>query len=99
MALLAIGLTDLITTILWLRAGCAVEYNPVMAALLHAGVGVFVLAKLLTLGAYVGVIEWYRRRRNPVFARMIGNITVAAYLCIYAVSFCCVNWSFLLGRS
>jgi hypothetical protein len=89
--LLAVGLADLFTTLFWLATGRAVEVNPVMAAVLRLGVWPFVLTKLATLGAYVSVLEWYRRRRNPVFARVVGNITLIGYVGIYAVSFVCVN--------
>lgn len=93
--LIAVGLADLLTTLFWLHTRQAVEANPVMCALLHAGVAQFVLFKLGTLAAYVGVLEWYRRHRNPIFARVIGNFTLIAYLGIYAVSFCCVNYRML----
>ena len=89
--LLAVGLADLLTTLFWLATGQAVEVNPIMAAVLRAGVWPFVIAKLGTLVAYVGIMEWYRRRRNPVFARVVGNITLIGYIGIYAIAFACVN--------
>jgi hypothetical protein len=94
--LIAIGLLDLSTTLYWLAAGCAVEFNPIMAGLLHAGIGWFVLVKLATLAGYVGATEWYRRYRNPVFAQFVGRLTVIAYVAAYGISFCCVNFSCLL---
>ena len=90
--LFAVGLTDLLTTIYWVSTGQAVEVNPIMAALLRSGLGVFVMVKLATLLAYVGVMEWYRRRRNPAFARVMGNVALFGYLGIYTISFCCVNF-------
>lgn len=89
--LLAVGLADLFTTLFWLTTGQAVEVNPIMAAVLRAGVWPFVITKLSTLVAFVGVVEWYRRRRNPVFARVVGNITLIGYVGIYAIAFACVN--------
>ncbi len=89
--LLAVGLADLFTTLFWLATGRAVEVNPIMAALLRLGVWPFVFTKLATLAAYIGVLEWYRRRRNPAFARLVGNITLIGYVGIYAVSFAFVN--------
>ena len=97
MILVAIGVLDLLSTLVWLSAGHAIEVNPIMAALLAVGLPLFVAVKLCTLVAFVVVIEWYRRRKNPIFARQIGNITVAAYLGIYAISFCVVNHKFFLG--
>jgi len=93
--LIVVCLADLLSTLFWLKTGQAVEVNPVMAALLHAGLGVFVLVKLSTLVAYVGVMEWYRRRRNPAFARVVGSVTLFGYLGIYAISFCCVNFGLM----
>lgn len=91
-ALLAIGFLDLITTIFWVSTGRAIEFNPVMAAALNAGWPVFVIAKMSTLGAYVAVIEWYRRR-NASFATAASYITFLAYIGIYSISFLCVNYT------
>lgn len=89
--LLAVGLADLVSTVFWVSTGRAVEVNPIMAAVLRLGIWPFVAAKLSTLAAYVGVLEWYRRRRNPVFARLVGNLTLSCYIAVYAVSFVIVN--------
>lgn len=97
MLLFAIGLADLVTTLFWLHTGRAIEVNPLMAAVLNTSLALFVAVKLATLISYVAVMEWYRRFRSPAFARLVGNITVASYSAIYAVSFLCVNHSFLLG--
>lgn len=94
-ALLVIGLLDLLTTVVWLRGGHVVEANPIMAAVLRAGVPLFVFVKLGTLTCYVAVIEWYRQR-NPKLARAIGNITVFAYVLIYSTSFCYINYRYFL---
>ena len=91
-----LGLVDLVTTVVWLRAGLAVEFNPVMSFVLRAGIPTFVVVKLITLGSYVLVVEWYRRNRSERFARATGLATLVAYLSLYVVSFCCVNHSFFL---
>lgn len=96
-ALFAIGMLDLSTTLFWLYSGQITEVNPVMAAVLKMGLSAFVMVKLLTLAAYVGVMEWYRRYRNPAIARIISRGTVLAYLGIYSVSFACVNYHHFLG--
>ena len=96
-ALLAIGIADLATTLYWVRTGQATEVNPIMAVLLDAGMLPFVVVKLSTLISYVAVTEWYRRNRNAAFARATGNITVVAYLNIYAISFAGVNPHILPG--
>ena len=94
--LIAVGLADLLSTLFWLRTGQAIEMNPVMAAVLHAGLGAFIFVKISTLVAYVGVIEWYRRRRNPAFARLVGSVTLFGYLGIYIIAFCCVNYGLVI---
>ena len=96
-ALLVVGLADLATTVFWLHTGNAVEINPIMAAILRAGVSLFVAVKVLTLAAYVLVMEWYRRRRSAAFARLVSRVAFSGYLAIYAVSFVLVNGGMLLG--
>ena len=90
-AVLAIGIADLASTLFFVLAGLAAEVNPIMAALLGVGVLPVVAVKLLTLCAYVAVMEWYSRAISTRFARAVGNITVLAYLGIYAVCFTFVN--------
>jgi len=91
MLLLIIGLADLSTTLYWLHAGCAIEVNPIMAAVLQTSLVLFIGLKLTTLAAYVTVMEWYRRHRSAIIARYVGNFTVFAYTAIYIISFYCVN--------
>lgn len=95
--LLVIGLVDLATTLYWLHVGRIIEANPIMAAVLDLSLPLFIAVKLSTLLAYVVVMEWYRRNRNPIFARLVGNITVTAYAGIYSLSFCWVNRALLFG--
>lgn len=90
-ALLLVGLTDLATTLVWLHTGSAIEVNPIMARVLAMGLPAFIGIKLLSLAAYIGVMEWYRRSRSEAFARAVGTLTVFAYLGIYAISFWSVN--------
>ena len=97
LALLFVGLLDLSTTLFWLRGGHAIEINPIMAGVLRHGIPPFIAVKMCTLLAYVGVMEWYRRRRNPAFARLVGRITLGSYLAIYTLGFCCVNSGLMLG--
>lgn len=94
--LVLVGVADLLSTLYWLKTGQAVEVNPVMAAVLHGGIGLFIGVKLATLTAFVGVMEWYRRRRSAAFARLVGSATLIGYISIYTVSFCCVNYPTLL---
>jgi hypothetical protein len=95
--LLFVGVMDLVTTLWWLHTGCAVEYNPIMAALLRLGTPIFVAVKLASLIACVGVLEWYRRKRCALFAKAAGLFAVVAYTSIYVVSFLVVNRDCILG--
>ncbi|MEN6356387.1 MAG: DUF5658 family protein [Armatimonadota bacterium] len=95
-AVLIVGLLDLITTVFWLATGCVIEVNPIMAAVLKTGLMLFIFVKVATLGAYVAVMEWYRRHRNPAFVSAVGNFTVLAYIGIYAVSFYGVNHAYFI---
>ncbi len=95
--LVMIGLADLLTTVYWLATGQAAEVNPVMAAVLELSPLLFILVKVATLAAYVIVIEWYRRHRNPYLARIIGRVTVLSYVGVYAISFAAVNAPLLFG--
>ncbi|MCC6484881.1 MAG: hypothetical protein IT209_08550 [Armatimonadetes bacterium] len=88
--LVIIGLLDLISTIILLEAGIAVEANPVMRSLLPYGWLVFSLVKAWSLMAYVAVLTWYRARR-PRMGALVETFTIAAYLFIYATSFTLIN--------
>jgi hypothetical protein len=95
--LIAVGIVDMFTTLYWVYTGSAIEFNPIMAAVLRVGTWAFIAVKMGTLLAYVSVMEWYRRRRCPAFARAVGHITVFSYLGLYATSFSIVNYSAFLG--
>ncbi|MDH7601019.1 MAG: DUF5658 family protein [Armatimonadota bacterium] len=94
--LLFVGLLDLLTTLIWLHTGKAVEINPIMAYVLRSGIDVFVAVKMSTLLAYVAVLEWYRRFKSPDLAALIGRLTLGSYVGIYAISFAVVNAQVLL---
>lgn len=91
LVLLLIGMADLVTTLVWLASGVAIEVNPVMSSVLTLGMPAFIGVKLGTLAVYVAVMEWYRRRRSARFAELVGLITVSAYLIVYSVSLAVVN--------
>lgn len=90
-----IALTDLFTTLFWLRCGRAVEVNPIMASALKLGFPLFIGIKVSTLAAYVVVMEWYRRHRSAICAGLVGKGVVLAYVCVYSISFLWVNYDYL----
>ena len=91
LAVFMIGLIDLITTLVWIHNGSAIEFNPIMAWVLSFGIIAFILTKLLTISIYIFVLEWYRKRDNTTFSYNIARFTVFAYLGIYFISFITVN--------
>jgi len=95
-ALVAIGIIDLGTTVIWLRTGQATEANPVMYALLQLGIIPFIGAKLATLFGYAAAMEYYSQRCAPR-ARGFSFVTLALYIMIYVVSFCGINHRLFVG--
>lgn len=95
-ALVAVGLIDLITTIIWLRTGRAIEANPVMSAMLRAGLVTFVTVKLASLFSYAAMMEYYCKQCAPR-ARRFSFTALALYITIYGVSFLGINHRLLLG--
>ncbi len=89
--LAAIGLADLISTIVLLQLGLAEEANPLMRALLPFGWPVFVTVKCATLVAYFYTITWYRQR-HPRKASFIENAALASYLFVYITLFTTINF-------
>lgn len=94
--LVAIGLLDLLTTLVGLHDGCIIEANPLMNGLLAHSLAAFISIKLFTLAAFVVVIEWYRRRSERA-ASAVSKFTISAYLLIYLVCFLSVNSRFIMG--
>jgi hypothetical protein len=95
-SLFLVGLADLLSTLMWIKGGLIVEANPLMAAILGAGVVPFVLVKLSTLSAYVIMMKWYRQR-SIQRARVIAATATIAYVVIYSLSFLAVNHRFVFG--
>ena len=82
MILTAIGMIDLMTTILLVNYREASEGNPVMAYYLHQGIPVFVIAKLVLCLGPLYLLE-YARRHRPKMVMIAIRTAIAAYLCAY----------------
>lgn len=83
LALAALCLLDLATTLLWVSRHGAAEGNPLMAWFLtHGGIPGFVLAKCALLIVPLAIMEWARRRR-PRFVQAILRCGIAAYIALY----------------
>ena len=64
--IMAIGLADLITTIIFIQNHGAEEANPLFRRYWEMGLMAFILAKLALLVGPLWVLEW-ARKRNPAF--------------------------------
>jgi len=82
LAIAAICLLDLVTTLYWVSQGQAREGNPVLAYFLDMGAGPFVLAKLVTFVPALVAAEWYRPR-NPALIIRVMRWVIALYLFLY----------------
>ena len=91
-ALAAIGIADLVTTLMFVGLANAAEANPLMAPFLERGPITFIQAKLTLLFVPLIVIE-LARKRNPTFVRNAVNVAIAMYVGLYAVGVSHVNGS------
>lgn len=77
--LVAICMADMISTLVFVLRGRAVEQNPLMAMCLNQSPLMFVLVKLASFVPFVVAVELFRRR-NPAFARFACRTAIAAYV-------------------
>ena len=88
--IMAIGLADLATTILFIRHHGAEEANPLFKRYWEMGLSVFVLAKIVLLVGPLTVLEWARHRR-PQFVSWALRSAIVAYVVMYGVGFARLN--------
>lgn len=86
----AIGLADLITTIIFIREHGAQEANPLFRHYWEMGLAAFIAAKFVCLFGPLLVLEW-ARKRNPKFVLRALRGAIAAYLVMYGVGFMKLN--------
>lgn len=80
--LIVICLADLVSTLLLLSHGLALEGNPLMSFYLRFGIAVFVAVKLALIFLPIFIAEWSMRHR-PRFVRMMLRTTIAIYVSLY----------------
>ncbi len=80
--LLALCLSDLMSTISLVHAHSASEGNPFMAYFLSLGLSAFILAKLFFSIGPISVAE-YARRNHPRSVQVILRTAIATYLVAY----------------
>jgi hypothetical protein len=90
--ILAIGLADLATTILFIQHRGAEEANPLFKRYWDMGLAVFVCAKMALLLGPLSVLEW-ARSRNPKFVSFALRGGIAAYLVMYGIGFYRLNYN------
>ncbi|MCC6730653.1 MAG: hypothetical protein IT208_15075 [Chthonomonadales bacterium] len=81
--LVLIGGADLVSTLWLVRAGQAVEANPLMGYFLDRGVLPFVAAKMVLLACPLAVLEVARRRR-PRFVTSMLRLGIVLYVGFYS---------------
>lgn len=79
LVLIAVCTADMLSTLFLVLKGLAIEVNPLMAACINHGPGVFVLVKVASFVPFVVAVELYRRR-NSEFARAACRCAIALYL-------------------
>jgi hypothetical protein len=88
--ILAIGLADLGTTILFIQHHGAEEANPIFRRYWEMGLAVFVCAKVALLLGPLYVLEW-ARLRNPHFVSWALRSAIVAYVLMYGVGYYRLN--------
>jgi len=90
--LAAIGLADLVSTLLLVGRFGAAEANPLMAPLLRHSPLLFAAVKVATLTLSLLALEWSRRRR-PLLVRRAMSAALVAYLALYVAGVARANWT------
>lgn len=86
LALAAICMADLLSTLVLVGRDYASEGNPIMAYYLQIGIGVFILVKLLLVILPVFVLEW-AKQFAPQFTKRLTRVAIVAYVSLYFVLF------------
>lgn len=89
--IMAIGIADLATTILFIQHHGAQEANPLFKRYWEMGVTVFVCAKIALLLGPLCVLEW-ARKKNPRFVSCALRSAIAAYVVMYGIGFYKLNY-------
>jgi hypothetical protein len=88
--LAAIGIADLVTTIVFIEHHGAEEANPLFRHFWNMGLPAFILAKLVLLACPLFILEW-ARKRSPRFTIRALRGGIAAYILMYGIGFARLN--------
>src|SRR5437764_153463 len=91
--IMAIGLADLATTILFIQHHGAEEANPLFKHYWKMGLAVFIGAKVALLVGPLSILEWARQHR-PQFVSWALRAGIAAYLVMYGVGYVRLSHTF-----
>jgi hypothetical protein len=86
----AIGLADLIATIVFIERHGAHEANPIFRILWDLGPLAFIGAKILFLAGPIAILEW-ARRHNPQFVLRASQAVIVAYIACYGLGIAKLN--------
>ena len=88
--ILAIGMADLATTILFIQHNGAEEANPIFRQYWEMGLAAFVGAKIVLLVGPLSILEWARHHR-PRFVAWALRSAIVAYVVMYGVGYFRLN--------
>ena len=86
----AIGIADLVTTIIFIQHHGAQEANPVFRHYWNMGLQAFIAAKAICVAGPLFILEW-ARRRNPRFVSWALRTAIVCYLCLYGIGVAKLN--------
>src|SRR5579862_1987702 len=86
----AIGVADLVTTIVFIRHNGAQEANPLFRHYWEMGLLAFIIAKMVCLLGPLLVLEW-ARKSNPRFVAGALRTAIVGYLGFYVVGYMQLN--------
>jgi hypothetical protein len=85
-ALMAIGVIDLVSTAVMHKQGLIVELNPLMKPLITQSEWLFAFVKGLTIGGAWGALAWYARQ-NKKFVGQACTLGSLAYVFVWCTWF------------
>ena len=88
--IMAIGLADLTTTILFIQHHGAQEANPIFKRYWEMGLTAFIGAKMILLLGPLSILEWARHHR-PRFVSFALRGAIVAYVVMYGVGYVKLN--------
>ena len=85
LALVALCLADMLSTLYWVHSGVARESNPMLAECLRRGYGVFCAQKLASFLPLILFCAYYRSRRPRLIAIALRG-TLILYILFYTIA-------------